>query len=256
MMRILWMAFVALIAFAPDAAAVYDARTGRWLQRDPIGYADGANLYRYGLASPVNYTDAQGLASVRISSGVTLAPEFSKLRCSISECINTCVGTRHSITKERLCRMRCEDDARTFENWYKRNRDLSWTSGLDDCPCRIDKDGSNPDPGKWNDPSTNLHGFHVGAKYCMRSKAKCGRANQCCYDEDGKLITHGSGSGSADLGAVETWFDYFWGNQHKTRDVDPAKLARKLDGGGWGCYSEAYLEVRPQVGSSKCPKNP
>jgi hypothetical protein len=41
---------------------------------------------------------------------------------------------------------------------------------------------------------------------------------------------------------------------HKYHDMDPADQAMRLDRGGWGKYSEMYLEVRPQVGSEKCPK--
>ena len=40
----------------------YDPETGRWLQIDPIGYADGWNLYEYVNSNPVLYTDPFGLA--------------------------------------------------------------------------------------------------------------------------------------------------------------------------------------------------
>jgi len=36
---------------------------GRWLQRDPAGYVDGANLYEYVMSSPVDMLDRMGLAS-------------------------------------------------------------------------------------------------------------------------------------------------------------------------------------------------
>jgi len=36
---------------------------GRWLQRDPAGYVDGANLYEYAVSSPVRMVDRMGLAS-------------------------------------------------------------------------------------------------------------------------------------------------------------------------------------------------
>ena len=75
-----------------------------------------------------------------------------------------------------------------------------------------------------------LHGYHEGAALCMRSKSVNGHANQCCYDKCGKLITHGSGSGSADYapGEFATFFE------HREKDMFPADWAKKLDGGIWG----------------------
>jgi RHS repeat-associated protein len=42
----------------------YDAAAGRWLTRDPIGYAGGMNLYGYCQAAPVGNADPSGLAKV------------------------------------------------------------------------------------------------------------------------------------------------------------------------------------------------
>lgn len=39
----------------------YDPKHGRWLQRDPAGYVDGANLYQYVRSKPTGLTDALGL---------------------------------------------------------------------------------------------------------------------------------------------------------------------------------------------------
>ena len=40
----------------------YDPSAGRWITRDPIGYAGGGNLYGYVGNDPVNRTDPRGLA--------------------------------------------------------------------------------------------------------------------------------------------------------------------------------------------------
>lgn len=57
-------------------ARYYDARVGRFLSEDPIGFAGGdANLYRYVGNSPVNYTDPSGMiAVVPILIGAGLLP--------------------------------------------------------------------------------------------------------------------------------------------------------------------------------------
>jgi RHS repeat-associated protein len=39
----------------------YSPRLGRWLQRDPLGYVDGVNMYEYVASSPTNFIDALGL---------------------------------------------------------------------------------------------------------------------------------------------------------------------------------------------------
>jgi RHS repeat-associated protein len=43
---------------------MYDAKLGRFLQPDPIGYGDGMNIYGYVGGDPVNLTDPSGLCAV------------------------------------------------------------------------------------------------------------------------------------------------------------------------------------------------
>lgn len=39
----------------------YSPTLGRWLERDPIGYIDGLNLYQYVRGNPTGYVDPSGL---------------------------------------------------------------------------------------------------------------------------------------------------------------------------------------------------
>jgi len=54
----------------------YEPRIGRFIQRDPIGYYDDTNLYRYVGNSSMNYTDPWGLENkslLKDSSDIMLA---------------------------------------------------------------------------------------------------------------------------------------------------------------------------------------
>jgi RHS repeat-associated protein len=43
---------------------IYDQRSGRWTQEDPIGVAGGLNLYQFNRNNPVAYTDPFGLCPI------------------------------------------------------------------------------------------------------------------------------------------------------------------------------------------------
>ena len=47
-------------------ARMYDPAIGRFLQPDPIGYADGMNMYAYCGNNATNYVDPMGLSTIRI----------------------------------------------------------------------------------------------------------------------------------------------------------------------------------------------
>jgi RHS repeat-associated protein len=53
----------------------YDADTGRWLNRDPLGELGGTNVYAYAANDPVNRFDPDGRASAACSSTSCGKPE-------------------------------------------------------------------------------------------------------------------------------------------------------------------------------------
>ncbi len=229
----------------------YSPELGRWVSRDPIGEDGGLNLYQYVYNTPLKYYDYLGgePQSTDASDNDNTLPG---LECSIQHCLDKC-NTRNRRIRGS-CRLACREAKRMFEEWYDRHSNLDWTKNLPKCPCDIGCKESGDTVGEpgWGNLTDNLHGYHVGASLCMRSNPADGHANQCCYDEDGALITHGAGAGSSDY-VPGTWRTF---PGHRREDMLPADWAKKLDGGGWGCWSEAYLRARPQVGSEDCPENP
>ena len=198
-----------------------------------------------------------------------LAP-WPSTPCGIRPCLTECAKKPSS---KKTCETTCRAARLEFATWAVNNRDVSWTLPLPPCPCALKLSTCRvyeSEPGgtgvplgwetvalrpsrQWDRPTSSLFGYHRGATWCMRSKPVGGHANQCCYDKGGRLMTHGSGSGSADR--VPASILSFPG--HFSQDVKPADLAIFLDGGKWGCWSERYLLVRPQhMGTNPCGKNP
>ena len=75
-------------------ARAYAPQLGRFMQTDPIGYGDGANMYSYVGADPVNFTDPLGLVRYEWTcithvtqglgpNGLDLAPIFHTGTCSV-----------------------------------------------------------------------------------------------------------------------------------------------------------------------------
>jgi RHS repeat-associated protein len=221
----------------------YEPQTGRWLQRDTLGEMGGINLFGY-MYNDFTFFDFLGRCP--FENGIA--------SCSEIPCLRNCAKIYYPRLR-LVCEYKCNAFKRKFDEWFANNNDMDWIADLPDCPCSIGsakKSGDSIDDPRWNSLTDSLYGYHVGATLCMRSKPVSGHANQCCYDKCGKLITHGSGSGSADYAPGE--FGTF--RKHKKSDMDPADWAKSLDGDEWGACSEAYLLRRPEKGAEKCPENP
>jgi RHS repeat-associated protein len=205
----------------------YDAGTGRWLSTDPAGKKGGANLFVFVRNTPTTSVDYLGMYVI---------PE----------------GDRpHRPTS-------CEK----FAEWHEKEKDLSWLKGLPSCPCRLacvkpffTWGALNPDPSVWNNPSTWTFGYHPGATWSMRSKpSSSGAGQQCCYDSNAKLITHGPGAGTPDKSSPDA---NNWGaGGHQSVDVLPYDWALDCDGGTPGESAAKYREVRPPDNGNGCEKNP
>lgn len=63
----------------------YHPTLGTFIERDPIGYGDGMNLYEYVGSNPVNFVDPMGLASVRTDVKLyTLVRDSAKPRATLT----------------------------------------------------------------------------------------------------------------------------------------------------------------------------
>jgi len=80
-------------------ARAYDPGNGRFLERDPAEYVDGANLYAYVLSSPASMSDPTGLHGLPHSGQPSWCPPFeppSNYRIpKCDDCWQTCLANQH-----------------------------------------------------------------------------------------------------------------------------------------------------------------
>ena len=74
-------------------ARTYDPETGRFLQTDPIGYADSMNLYQYVLSNPTNWVDPLGLLYGWMHPGGKSLPQAGDPIDPITKTLSETAGT-------------------------------------------------------------------------------------------------------------------------------------------------------------------
>ena len=213
----------------------YDPNTGRWPSRDPIEERGGMNLYGFVNNDGVNRWDTLGL--------YTLPGAEQNLR-------NRGVKGEGGLIPGGAG---AELYTRTqvFDEWLRLElADAGWLNDIPDCPDKICVKGGEPkdcDNGEWNGLGEASQTFHPGAKWCMRSKEFGDSAQQCCYDENGDLMTDLPAAGTPDRVASSFWNGLYGG--HYSHDVQPYNLAETL-----GRVSDYGKARPPSQGGGSCYK--
>ena len=113
--RLLVLPLAALVLFlaSAPAEAVYHPTLGRFLQRDPIGYADGMSLYEYVWSRPTHATDPLGFSGLTLTGEPARAAAQSRLRRRIESRGNKPItDSAGNIIGERRCQnINCLGDA-------------------------------------------------------------------------------------------------------------------------------------------------
>jgi hypothetical protein len=214
---------------------MYHSQLGRFVSRDPLGYPTPQyNLDEYVHGNPIGHKDPSGLAS-------PWKPTYPQQPCGS--------GQWYCIT------------------WANRERlSLGWVNTLVNCPCSLSGGygGTTPyTPGAgrsvgwiWTTPEPADPQYHHNAKWCTRAyKSSGGPGQQCCYDENLHLITHGPGAGTPDLispGPASIWYPNWWwaAGRHYDVDVRTFEICEAVG------LIDVYLGARPPNNGNNCAVNP
>jgi len=188
----------------------YNPELGRWVNRDPIEEEGGYNLHGFVENSPLMGVDAQGLL-------VLIPPDL------LLKCMPKC-SRYGDLTCDEI--IACEKE-----------KGMGWIDKLPPCPCFA----SEVSLEWYRDRDWVVNKYHKGATECYRNEhpaKSVGPKIQCCYDNDGRLITGGQSAGTPDKGG-------FW-DGHRHNDVIPWKKCR------WEKYNK---ELRPPQNKNGCATN-
>ncbi|MCU0500079.1 MAG: putative Ig domain-containing protein [Anaerolineae bacterium] len=123
------------------------------------------------------------------------------------------------------------DEFRFAQRLARRNP--GWYNALRPCPCT--RTQAAEDRTHWRESSFNLNFYHPGAAVTFRSRGVTQvRGQQCAYDQNGNLITAGSGAGTPDFYAPGGIYQL----QHIHYDVEPYEAL------GWRIYNQYWVPSR------------
>lgn len=258
-----------LLGCAELSQAMYNPQTGSFLNRDPIEEQGGANLYGFVRNDAVNSWDYLGLYTLKDARksltrrGVSMQGSIQVPVVSIGSTMGGYVDpnqyrTEHFYTKTQI-----------FDEWLRMElADPGWLNEIPKCPDKIcvktktswfglgksKKVPVNCTNGKWKKLKEASQTFHPGAKWCMRSEIPEGSvsAQQCCYDENGDLMTKLPAAGTPDrvaAGFVGT-ISAVGGRGHYGHDVATYNLADRL-----GRIADYGRARPPSKGGGKCYTN-
>jgi RHS repeat-associated protein len=209
----------------------YEPVTGRWLLSDPIDQGEGE--YCFCMNNPASVCDRCGLYTLGDASGSLsqrgVLPLGKKImNISITPGIGIPVEVPF-YTQEQI-----------FSEWLRMEQSLgNWWQSLPRCPrciCIVGGVPINPDPSIWKSPEpigANAAN-HPGGVYEMRSQEFGHSANQCIYDQEGKVMLNMPTAGTVDYYAFPDN-----GIKHFFHDLEPFWYARDLGRIG------DYYAVRP-----------
>jgi RHS repeat-associated protein len=227
---------------------------GRWISRDSLEEQGGANLYGFVLNDSINGADYLGLYTID-DAFEDLANQHCK--GATGRGLELCL---RNFRKMELSRDTKVSDKELFNAWYELEiNDMTWTSQVPDCPCTLCLEGDDPVKPKSNtsvdwrapdDISIFSQGGHPGGVFEMRSEANgYGAGQQCVYDKHGVILDaleEGPGTMDRKTPSLMLWL-------HIGHDVQPFKLAKRIDGGGLtGEYVRLYFRVRKLNTKKNC----
>jgi len=109
----------------------YSPELGRFLQRDPVSFRDGLNLYQYARSNPVNFVDPYGLTScVKLGTGRGGQDPLGFLRSGNVSILKSIFARERSVTGQwdldgQICNECCEETKS-----YGPKLELNLTAGL------------------------------------------------------------------------------------------------------------------------------
>ena len=165
----------------------YDPVTGRWPSRDPIEEWGGINIYAFGPNSPVTGFDILGGRWGPDDAGISRDPAERRRQEAEAEANNA--------------REKQEAERNRHKNRNRHN----------ECPKCEPKEGEEDSKGRKWAPDKDL------GKFLFHGNLNCYRHKnfQCCYDDDGKVVTTGPDQGTYDYEAFdpvtgEGSVEHFW----------------------------------------------